>query len=366
MQKKSKTRDIRYAAHSDSQIYAYYSYLLATRYEEKIIQNNLNENILAFRSLGKSNIQFANDAFEIIKKTGRCSAICLDVSGFFDNLDHKILKTKWADILDEESLPLDHYKVFKSITKHSFVHRKDVYKVFGISPNNPKNNRYRICSPEEFRTKVRASGLIQRNEQLKGIPQGTPISALLSNIYMFEFDKKVKEVVSEQGGYYFRYCDDILIIINQNFKGDVEKFVSIEISNLKLEINSDKTETRDFYRYNGKQHCKGGKTLQYLGFTFDGQHKLIRSAALAKFSNRMKSGVRTTKKTVQRKQESLSSNFKGNFVRLRKKKIYERYSHLGKRNFLRYGYRAANIMGSKSIKRQLKPLWKRLNQEIIK
>ena len=35
-------------------------------------------------------------------------------------------------------------------------------------------------------------------------------------------------------------------------------------------------------------------------------------------------------------------------------------------NFLKYGYRAARVMGSKSIKKQLKPLWSRLHNEIEK
>jgi transcriptional regulator with XRE-family HTH domain len=45
-------------------------------------------------------------------------------------------------------------------------------------------------------------------------------------------------------------------------------------------------------------------------------------------------------------------------------KLYEAHSHLGVRNFVTYGYRAANETNSKAIKRQLKPLWKRLNDEI--
>ena len=64
---KWKTREIKYAAHLDSHIYAYYSWLLGKRYEEEVQRRGLNENVLAFRSLGKNNIDFANDVFEIIK-----------------------------------------------------------------------------------------------------------------------------------------------------------------------------------------------------------------------------------------------------------------------------------------------------------
>ena len=46
------------------------------------------------------------------------------------------------------------------------------------------------------------------------------------------------------------------------------------------------------------------------------------------------------------------------------KKLYKRYSYLGRRNFISYGYRAARIMGSPSIKKQLKPHWNRLRERI--
>ncbi|WP_237709340.1 hypothetical protein [Alishewanella jeotgali] len=77
----------------------------------------------------------------------------------------------------------------------------------------------------------------------------------------------------------------------------------------------------------------------------------------------MKSGVRLAKKT-QRK-----ANFKEiiagkEVTRLFKHKLYERYSHLSNRNFVTYGYRAAKIMQSQAIRKQLKPLWGRLQSEM--
>jgi len=102
---KWKTRDIKYAAHLDSHIYAYYSWLLGKRYEEEVQRRGLHENVLAFRSLGKNNIDFANDVFEIIKITGRCSAVALDITGFFDNLNHLVLKDVWGNYWDMSRFP---------------------------------------------------------------------------------------------------------------------------------------------------------------------------------------------------------------------------------------------------------------------
>lgn len=366
IERKWKSRQIKYASHLDSHIYSYYSWLLSALYEKQVKQRGLDKNVLAFRSLGKNNIDFANDAFEIIRKTGKCSAVGLDITGFFDNLNHQKLKAIWADLLGEAKLPFDHFAVFKSLTKYVFVEREALFKALGISKNNPKNGRYRACTAKEFRDTIRSGGLIEKNKNNYGIPQGSPISALLSNIYMLDFDEKMKIAVEAEGGHYFRYCDDMLFITKTIFRDQIETHALNEIKQLKLEINSKKTERRDFYRYGGQLRCKDNKSLQYLGFTYDGERKLIRSAALAKFSNRMKAGVRLAKKTVSRKNHELMIEGKAPTEKLRKKKLYERYSHLGNRNFLKYGYRAAKTMKSKAIKKQLKPMWRRLQNELAK
>lgn len=38
------------------------------------------------------NIDFANYAFKEIVSRGNCVALVIDIKGFFDNLDHEILK----------------------------------------------------------------------------------------------------------------------------------------------------------------------------------------------------------------------------------------------------------------------------------
>lgn len=367
LRKKEKQRPISYASHLDSHVYAYYALQLSRLYENELQQYGLNDNVLAFRSLGKSNIQFANAAFEDVKRRGNCSVIALDVKRFFDNLDHKVLKKAWSELLDLERLPADHFNVFKSLTSFSTVKKRSLYKRFGISENNPRNNRFKVCSIEQFRSEVRKKGLISSNTKLKGIPQGTPISALLSNIYMLKFDNWATALMEEQDGSYYRYCDDMLFITPNEIEEDPEKAIDSiaqeELNAMKLELNHEKTEIRSFWVKNDIQSCD--QPLQYLGFTYDGKNKLIRSAALARFSNRMKRGVRLAKET-QRKRNSIKRKNGQTPTELYKRKLYERYSHLGYRNFITYGFRAADEMQSKAIRMQLKPLWERLKKEIEK
>ena len=363
-EKKTKIREIKYAAHLDSHIYSYYASDLARLYEDFLTEHDLLDSVLAFRPLGRSNIDFARVAFENIATRRSCVAVRMDVSGFFDNLDHKILKRAWAALLDSEELPADHYAVFKSITKYSYVRRLKLFAEFGISLHNPKNGRKRICSPLEFRSRVREKRLISQNPDAFGIPQGSPISAVLSNIYMMEFDKNIKEIVARNGGVYFRYCDDILLILPNSTQNNVRKAVTDAFHVLKLEINQKKSETR-YFRRNELGGLESDKPLQYLGFTFDGQRVLIRSAAFARFSQKMKKAVRLAKSTMRRWNRIRYARGE-NQKTLYRKSLYKKYSHLGNQNFLTYGYKAARIMNSKSIKGQLKPLWARLQAEIEK
>lgn len=360
---KNKMRPIAYSSHVDSHIYAFYAEKLSELYEGTLKDNGLDKSVLAFRNLGKSNIDFAYEAFLKIKEMGECSAVALDFSKFFDTLDHNLLKKSWCKLLGQEKLPPDHFNVFKSITKFSTVDKLELYKLFSISKNKPRNQHKRICSSEDFRTKVRAEGLIKPNLCGYGIPQGSLISALLSNIYMLDFDLEMKKYADIHGGYYFRYCDDMLFIMPKSLKNKVAGFAQKHISKLKVRINPDKTEIRQFNKVGNI--LKADNTLQYLGFIFDGENIYLRSSSLARYSEKMRRGVSLAKQTM-RKYNDIRAMKGADEKALYKKKLYSRYTHLGGRNFITYGLRAANKMESNTIKKQLKPLWRRFHEELDK
>lgn len=362
---KIKMRPISYASHMDSQIYSFYAHKLGMLYEGKLAETASKESILAFRKLGMSNVDFAKKAFSDITTMAPCSAIAIDITGFFDNLDHKVLKESWAKIIDQKVLPPDHYNIFKSLTKHCSVDREQLYKTLGVSKHNHKKQNLRICSAKDFRNLVRANKLLIKNPLNKGIPQGSPISALLSNIYMLDFDKAISNVISETGGKYYRYCDDMLFIVKPEFADGVEKQVQTLLKDLKLDAHPDKTETIHFQK-NGERTYSVKKPLQYLGFTFDGERILIRSGSIARFKDRMKRGVYLAKATKRKRDKIKNQN--GLALRpLFKTKLYEKYSHLGmRRNFIRYGLRASEKMQSKHMRRQLSKLWDSLQDEIKK
>lgn len=361
---KEKIREISYAAHSDSQIFSYYSQLLSAIYEEKVAERELAKSVLAFRSLRKNNIHFAKQAFDTIRAMGECTAVAFDIKKFFDTLSHRILKLRWKELLGVAELPPDHYAVFKAVTKFSVVDRDKAFGALDVSVHNPRSGgRRRLCTPSEYRDLIRSANLIQTNFKGIGIPQGTAISAFLSNLYMLEFDSAALKFVHSHGGTYMRYCDDMIFIMPLGMRAPTEEFVLDELEKLKVEINAEKTEVCDFILKGGRQ--MSNRPLQYLGFMYDGERIVIRSAAFAKFSNRMKRGVSLAKQTMRRKNK-IRKKLGVPERRLYLRKLLTRYSHLGKRNFLRYGHSAAELMKSKAILKQLRPLWSRLYCEINK
>ncbi|MFM2086672.1 MAG: hypothetical protein RLZZ237_1541 [Pseudomonadota bacterium] len=360
----AKIRPIAYASHVDSHIYAYYAYNLSKYYEECINQRKLNDCILAFRPLGKSNIDFANEAFGKIKDSKICHVLALDITGFFDNLDHAILKKSWINLLGTNILPDDHWAIFKSLTQFASINQVALYELLGISLNNKKSSGPKLCSAQDFRGKVRPADLIIVNKSKKGIPQGSPISALLSNIYMTSFDVILKDFVDTCGGYYLRYCDDILLIVPPERRSDAESIAISEIKKLQLDINPKKTDRVDFY-FDEHGEFTSSKPLQYLGFMYDGKKIILRSASLAKYFDKMKRGVRTAKATMLKR--NISRQNRGMAEKdLFRKSLYKRYTYLGRRNFISYGFNAARKMNSPAIRKQLRGLWGRLHDEINK
>ncbi len=358
---KPKEREIRYASHADAHIYSFYAFHLQTQYESMLSKSEFQESVLAFRRLSKSNIHFARDAFQAIRNVGNADVLGLDIKDFFGSLDHEILKKRWIELIGKPNLPPDQYKIYRSVTQYSWVDRKKVYRIFNISEHNPKVDRRRICDAGEFREQVRASKIIETNSLKKGIPQGTPISALLSNIYMAELDREFSAIAKEHGGKYFRYCDDILLIVSAGLGDVVQEKIKAPLAGHKLEVQDKKTEFRKF-RVIGTE-LKSEKPLQYLGFLFDGGKVVLRSSALARFSEKMNSAVRLAKLTTRSRNLKRSQRNEPEKP-LGKKKLYRNYSYLGRRNFISYALRASEILESRSVKKQVKPLWRRLKKAI--
>ncbi len=75
------------------------------------------------------------------------------------------------------------------------------------------NSCDRVLPLSTFKEQKSEEGFLKVNRQGVGIPQGLPVSAVLSNIYMTEFDAQLGSWVESVGGFYRRYCDDLIVVL---------------------------------------------------------------------------------------------------------------------------------------------------------
>lgn len=302
------------------------------------------------------NIHFSKKVFDYISSKKDCYVLCLDISGFFDNLNHEILKSMWLELLDENRLPKDHYQIFKSLTNYAYVNKAELYKELNLSLNSRTLHRRmdRLCEIQTFRDQVRQKKLIKRNLKSKGIPQGSPISGMLSNIYMMNFDKNISYIIKDKGGQYFRYCDDMIFIVDKDHIDEIRKYISEEINKLKLKINHKKTQNIIFENGNVKKvgvpSFNYPHKLQYLGVLYDGDNVFLRETGLSKFHYKLRKAIRMRSAHYRKLEQNNRHNNHNMYMR----KLYTRFTYIGKRNYVSYAYRVAKEFASKNIKRQVK------------
>ena len=374
-----KARPIKIASHADAAIFSYYSQLLTPLYEEQLALDGTSDCVAAFRSGRGTNIDTAAEVFHFTSQPHYI--LTFDIEGFFDNLDHGILKDAWQSILPGERLPEDHYAVFRALTRYSEVERSILYARLGISAHNPKQThlepsqrRTRVCSPGRFRSlRSEQPDLIQRNNEAKGIPQGSPISAFFSNVCMRSFDLDVSQRINAEGGLYRRYCDDIAIVLPQTSDYPaIETFLREAIYKLRLNIQPKKTKRAAFPATSEEGV---DSRIQYLGFTKDQSKILIREGSLSRYYGRMRRAVRLAKRAQLKYNRRTGHN-----TQLRTSKLYRQYSYLIRRNsnarkfsnhdhvgnFITYSLKAAHKLQAPEIRQQIKAHWPKLKTEIHK
>ena len=115
--KNAKDRPLHYASHMDSLVFGYYAHIIKEVYESLLQKEPFQDQaVIAYRKIetfegsgnGKSNIHFAKECFEEIKRRtengSEVSVLAIDLKSFFSTLDHKILKDQWCKILNEKEL----------------------------------------------------------------------------------------------------------------------------------------------------------------------------------------------------------------------------------------------------------------------
>lgn len=440
LRKKSiKPRDLYYSTHIDSLIYSYYSHLLTKEYDVILNRENISNSVTAYRKIpkiknskrGKCNIDFANDIFDYIKQKAITNknqvVIAFDIKGFFDNLNHKKLKEKWCTVINTKTLPKHHYQVYKNITKFSYINESELFDHLNgeliierytdssqttkeYKKKNIKDLKYSksqrviaFCNKKNDLYTVRKAGLIKSNkftyengvkiERKKGIPQGSPISATLANIYMLDFDIKMSKEISDLDGIYSRYSDDMIVVCDVKYKVEIIDKLTKAIKTIcDLEIQAKKTQIFHFINNNNKLVCYQefknystlNRNLEYLGFQFDGKNITIKNSSISAYYGKMTRSVNRSiyyaRKTSNPKTKNkiFKSRLQRKFTCIGGKRVLKRIRNPKDKsqflatksynygNYLTYVNKSTSVTNDIKIEKQLKNHWKILHSKLKK
>ena len=194
---------------------------------DRIIQQAMSQQLIPIYepkfsdgSFGYRPGRSAKDAVQRIKEyaeQGYTRAVVLDLSKYFDTLNHELL----VNIL-----------------------RRDV-----------KDERVIQMIKRYLRSGVMENGVVVKTEE--GSPQGGNLSPLLANVYLNEFDQEF----NKRGVPCIRYADDIVLLAKSERASErlLESSTKYLEGTLKLKVNREKSRTVSVFAI---------RNFKYLGFCF--------------------------------------------------------------------------------------------------
>lgn len=102
-------------------------------------------------------------------------------------------------------------------------------------------------------------------------------------VFILDFDQIIFDQIEKKGGFYQRYCDDLIIVIERQFETEVINLLRDTVKGevARLIISPEKTKLYHFEPSEGQHKCffvdeetkvrSNNKPLEYLGFSFDGK-----------------------------------------------------------------------------------------------
>lgn len=197
-----------------------------------IFDPGFSESSFGFRP-GRSALDAVRKVREYIRE-GYRTAVDLDLSKFFDTVNHDVLMHRVARRVRDKRL-------LRLIGKY-------------------------------LRAGVVVNSRLQHTPQ--GVPQGGPLSPLLANVLLDDLDKELEQ----RGHRFVRYADDFIILVKSQRAGErvmqsVQQFLE---RRLKLKVNPEKSQVA---RTDG---------THFLGFTFRGSNIRWSEKAFHEFKRRVK------------------------------------------------------------------------------
>src|ERR1700678_634159 len=145
------------------------------------------------------------------------------------------------------------------------------------------------CAVEETDDRGRKKRTTEAKDSGRGIPQGSPISPLLANLYMrrFVLEWKRRGLEERLGSRIVTYADDLVILCRRGRAEEALQRLREIMARLRLAVNEEKTRI-----------CKVPESeFDFLGYTFGRMYKRTTGQAYL--------GVRPSKKSIRRMVEKI-------------------------------------------------------------
>jgi RNA-directed DNA polymerase len=145
------------------------------------------------------------------------------------------------------------------------------------------------CAVEETDDRGRKKRTTEAKDSARGIPQGSPISPLLANLYMrrFVLEWKRRGLEDRLSSRIVTYADDLVILCRRGQAEEALQHLRTIMARLKLTVNEDKTRI-----------CKVPEgEFDFLGYTFGRMYKKTTGQAYL--------GVRPSKRSIRRMVEKI-------------------------------------------------------------
>src|SRR5471030_2723460 len=145
------------------------------------------------------------------------------------------------------------------------------------------------CAVEETDDRGRKTRTTEARDKRRGIPQGSPISPLLANLYMRRFVLGWKMLGLERslGTRLVTYADDLVILCKKGKAEEALQRLREIMGKLKLTVNEEKTRI-----------CKvSEEEFDFLGYTFGRMYSAR--------TGRARLGYRPSKKSIKRAVEKV-------------------------------------------------------------
>ena len=179
---------------------------------EAIFENDYCKEQYAYRG-GRSTPEAVREVQRLLNQEKRKVVIDADLSGYFDSIPHPELMRSLE----------------RRIQDHSMLRLVKGWLEAPVAILDEKTRRYKLT--------------YENKDERRGTPQGSPISPLLSSVYMRRFIVSWKELGYERrfGGKIVNYADDFVICCHRDGEEALKAMRAI-MERLGLSVNEDKTK----------------------------------------------------------------------------------------------------------------------------